>query len=100
MKIRKIYETMEYGPAPESRAAADEWLKAHKNEFQLFINGEWERPKSKKYFESINPANKEFLAKIAEADKTDVGRAVSAARKALPEWAALSGHARARYLYA
>ncbi|MCO6480247.1 MAG: aldehyde dehydrogenase family protein, partial [Phaeodactylibacter sp.] len=91
---------MEYGPAPESRTAADEWLKAHKSEFQLFINGEWEKPKSGKYFESFNPANKEFLAKIAEADKKDVGRAVEAAKKALPEWAALSGHARARYLYA
>ncbi len=100
MKIQKIYDTMEYGPAPESRAAADEWLKAHKSEFQLFINGEWEKPKSGKYFESINPANKEFLAKIAEADKKDLGRAVEAAKKALPGWAALSGHARARYLYA
>ncbi|MCB9053985.1 MAG: aldehyde dehydrogenase family protein [Lewinellaceae bacterium] len=100
MKIRKIYDTMEYGPAPESRAAADEWLKARNNEFQLFVNGQWESPKSKKYFESFNPANKEFLARIAEAGKKDVDRAVSAARKALPAWAALSGHARARYLYA
>ena len=100
MKIQKIYHTMEYGPAPESREAADQWLKAHNNEFQLFINGEWESPKSKKHFESFNPANKELLAKIAEADKKDVDRAVSAARKALPKWAALSGHTRARYLYA
>ncbi|MCO6491691.1 MAG: aldehyde dehydrogenase family protein [Phaeodactylibacter sp.] len=100
MKIRKIYDTMEYGPAPESRAAADEWLQARNHEFQLFIDGQWESPKSKKHFESFNPANKEFLAKIAEAGKKDVDRAVAAARKALPEWAALGGHARARYLYA
>ncbi|MCB0580090.1 MAG: aldehyde dehydrogenase family protein, partial [Phaeodactylibacter sp.] len=100
MKIRKIYDTMEYGPAPESRAAADEWLQARNHEFQLFIDGQWESPKSKKHFESFNPANKEFLARIAEAGKKDVDRAVSAAKKALPGWAALSGHARARYLYA
>ena len=100
MNIQKIYDTMEYGPASESREAADQWLKAHKHEFQLFINGEWESPKSKKYFESFNPANKDFLAKIAEADKKDVDRAVSAAKKALSKWAALRGYARARYLYA
>ena len=40
MNVRDIFETMEYGPAPESRTAADEWLEGHKQEFQLFINGE------------------------------------------------------------
>lgn len=100
MKIKTIYETMEYGPAPESREAADQWLDAHQRAFRLFMNGEWEAPVSGKYFESYNPANKEFLARIAEAGPEDVDRAVMAARQALPQWASLSGHARARYLYA
>lgn len=100
MKIKDLFETMEYGPAPESRDAADQWLDAHQREFQLFINGEWASPVSGKYFDTINPANKEFLARIAEGGPDDVGRAVAAARQALPHWAALSGHARARYLYA
>ena len=100
MKIRKIYETMEYGPAPESREAADAWLNAHEKSFGLFINGAWAAPLSGKFFESFNPANKEFLANIAEAGPEDVAVAVAAARAALPGWAALSGHARARYLYA
>ncbi|MBK8654508.1 MAG: aldehyde dehydrogenase family protein [Haliscomenobacter sp.] len=100
MKIKDLFETMEYGPAPESRDAADQWLDARQREFQLFINGEWAPPVSGKYFDTINPANKEFLARIAEGGPDDVGRAVAAARQALPHWAALSGHARARYLYA
>ncbi|MBP9076881.1 MAG: aldehyde dehydrogenase family protein, partial [Haliscomenobacter sp.] len=100
MKIKDLFETMEYGPAPENRDAADQWLDARQREFQLFINGEWAPPVSGKYFDTINPANKEFLARIAEGGPDDVGRAVAAARQALPHWAALSGHARARYLYA
>ncbi|MBF0286703.1 MAG: aldehyde dehydrogenase family protein [SAR324 cluster bacterium] len=100
MNIQKIYETMEYGPAPESRTVADEWLQLRKHQFDLFIAGTWQTPKIRKYLESINPANKEFLAKIAVADKSDVNKAVSAARKALPGWLAIGSHGRARYLYA
>ncbi len=99
MNVKDLFETMEYGPAPENRDAADQWLDARRREFGLFINGEWTPPASGKYFETINPANKEFLARIAEGGPDDVGRAVAAARQALPHWAALSGHARARYLY-
>ena len=91
---------MEYGPAPESATAAMEWLDTHKRIFKLFINGKWRAPASKKYFDSINPSNTEHLAKLAEANTTDVGRAVAAANEALPEWAALRPHIRARYLYA
>lgn len=91
---------MEYGPAPESASTAHEWLKEHKSQFELFINGKWEKPSSEKYLNSINPANKQFLAKVAIADEKDVDRAVIAAKKALPEWSGLKPHVRARYLYA
>ena len=58
-------------------------------------------PKRKpKYFDSINPADKQVLAKVAKGGKEDVDLAVAAAQKALPEWAALGPHGRARYLYA
>ena len=100
MNIESIYETMEYGPAPESRDAADQWLKSHDHQFQLFIGGEWQAPKTGKYFDSINPANKEVLAKIAKAGKEDVDQAVIAAQNALPQWVELGPHGRARYLYA
>ena len=100
MKIKEIYETMDYGPAPESAAVAIEFLEKHKRTFKLFINGLWKTPASGKYFDSINPSNKEKLAKIAEANTKDVDNAVAAARKALPAWVEIGPHQRARYLYA
>ena len=41
-----------------------------------------------------------MLAEVAKGNVDDVNAAVAAARKAQPAWAALSGHERARYLYA
>ena len=100
MKIKDIFETMEYGPAPESAIEAMDYLKSHNNIFQLFINGEWKAPTSKDYFDSFNPSNKEKLAKISEANEKDVDFAVKAAKEALPEWLNIGAHQRARYLYA
>ncbi len=100
MNVKEIYETMEYGPAPESPVEANHWLAAHNKKFKLFINGKWELPSSGKYFDSVSPMNKSHLAKLAEANKKDVDKAVAAAKKALPAWAGASGHVRARYLYA
>ena len=91
---------MEYGPAPESSSAAKEWLEKHNSKFNLFIDGKWQAPASSKYFQSINPANKQFLADISQANIKDVDKAVQAARKALPKWTELGAHVRARYLYA
>lgn len=100
MEIKEIYNTMVYGPAPETAKPAIEFLEAHQRSFDLFIDGTWVKPNSKKYAETHNPSNKEFLAKIAEADETDVDKAVKAANKALPEWVAIGGFERAKYLYA
>lgn len=100
MKVKEIFDTMVYGPAPETASAAVEYLESHDRSFDLFINGEWTKPNSKKYIESHNPANKEFLAKFAEADETDVNHAVKAAKEALPKWVALGGFERAKFLYA
>ena len=91
---------MAYGPAPESATPVYEWLDAHNRTFELFIDGAWKAPASGVYFDSINPSNKQGLAKIAEANEQDVNAAVEAASKALPGWVAIGGHQRARYLYA
>jgi aldehyde dehydrogenase (NAD+) len=100
MKVKEIFETMEYGPAPESAQEANEWLAQHKGKFELFIDGKWQEPLAKKYFDSESPSTKAHLAKLAEADAKDVDKAVAAAKKALPEWVAIGGHHRARYMYA
>jgi aldehyde dehydrogenase (NAD+) len=46
------------------------------------INGEGVRSASGKTFESRNPATGELLAIVAEGDKEDIDRAVTAARRA------------------
>jgi aldehyde dehydrogenase (NAD+) len=99
-RIAEIFETMEYGPAPESAALAKEWIEQRGARFGLFIDGEWREPASGEYFETQNPAKNVGLARIAQGSSEDVDTAVRAAREAYPAWSALSGHARARYLYA
>src|ERR1700761_8977316 len=96
--VEKFY-SMEYGPAPEDASEVNKWLEAHKRSFGHFIDGAWTQV-SGSSFETRNPATGEVLAKIATADATDVDRAVKAARAALPGWQAITGHQRARYLYA
>jgi aldehyde dehydrogenase (NAD+) len=39
MKIKEIYDTMSYGPAPESADEAIQFLESHKRKFDLFIDG-------------------------------------------------------------
>jgi len=99
--VAKLFETMEYGPAPESDAPALEWIQQHDNgRFGHFINGRWVQPSEGQFFETINPATKAVLARVAQGSKADVDAAVAAANAAAPGWAALPAHARARYLYA
>ncbi|HXS11487.1 MAG TPA: aldehyde dehydrogenase family protein [Acidobacteriaceae bacterium] len=97
--IVEKFQSMEYGPAPEDPGEVNKWLDSHKRSFGHFINGEWTKVGASK-FETKNPATGEVLATIAQADAADVDLAVKAARAALPGWQALTGHQRARYLYA
>jgi aldehyde dehydrogenase (NAD+) len=100
MTVKEIFETMDYGPAPEAADAANAWLEQHKRTFNLFIDGKFVKPKSGEYFETVNPATTKTIAKVAHGSAKDVDAAVKAARKAYGSWSKLSGHARARYLYA
>ena len=99
--VAKLFETMEYGPAPESAAPALEWIQQHGGgQLGHYIGGQWVTPAEGQYFETINPATTAVLARVAQGGKADVDAAVAAARAAAPAWAALTPHARARYLYA
>src|ERR1700722_7340676 len=68
---------------------------------KLLIDGKWVAARSGKTFETINPANEEALALVAEGDKADVDQAVKAARKAFEagKWPSIGPHQRARYLF-
>jgi aldehyde dehydrogenase (NAD+) len=100
MSIKEIFSSMEYGSAPESTEAAEQWLAKRHNKLNHFINGSWVGPSSAKYFETASPARNEVLAMVADGTAKDTDRAVAAAKAAQPEWSALGGHGRARYLYA
>jgi aldehyde dehydrogenase (NAD+) len=100
LKVVEIFETLEYGPAPEAAAPVNAWLAAHERRFGLFINGAWREPADGEYFDSVNPATAAPLAHIAQAGPADVNAAVEAARAALEPWQRLGSHGRARYLYA
>ena len=97
--IPEIFETMAYGPAPEAAAPAHAWLDQHGRSFGLFVGGTW-TGRAGESFETFNPATGKPLARLRQAGAAEVDRAVRAARAAQPEWWALGGHGRARYLYA
>lgn len=85
----------EYAPAPENRDHIQ-----LKEQYELFIGGKWVKPDSGKYFETINPANEERLAMIAEANAKDIDKAVKAARTAYDKyWSKLSPKDRAKYIF-
>jgi aldehyde dehydrogenase (NAD+) len=99
MNVMDIFETMEYGPAPEAAAPGLAWIQTHQP-FGLFINNRWTTPASGQYLESINPASGKSLARVAAGNSADVDTAVAAARAACAGWSKAPGHVRARYLYA
>jgi len=99
--MTKAVKTLEFtgewdlAPAPESKDHI-----SLKPKYGLFINGKFVNPKSGKYFPTINPANEEKLAMIAEANEKDVDLAVKAARKAYNDvWSKISAKERGKYIY-
>lgn len=82
-------------PAPESTSHIN-----MKEQYDLFIGGKWVKPESKKYFDTINPATEEVIAKVADASSSDVDKAVKAARKAYKDvWSKMPANERGKYIY-
>lgn len=81
----------EYAPAPESVKVTIA------DRYGLFIGGQWKA--TDETFATINPANGTVLSQISQANAKDVDHAVSAARKALSEWASMPGKERGKYLF-
>jgi aldehyde dehydrogenase (NAD+) len=97
-KIAQIFQSLDYGPAPEGPEQANAWLDSHGRKFGHFIDGKWTKPG--KTFASDNPASGDKLADITDGTAEDVNAAVKAARAAFKTWSALSGYERGKYLYA
>jgi aldehyde dehydrogenase (NAD+) len=98
MTVRDIFDSMSYGPAPESNAEVLAWLAKHKGQFGHWIDGAFAAPGQT--FATRNPATGDMLAEVTQGSEVDLDAAVAAARRAQPKWARLSGHERAKYLYA
>ncbi len=83
-----------YAPAPESRDIA-----RLKPSYQIFVDGAF-RDGSGEAIKTINPADEEPLAEVAEAGPSDVDDAVRAARRAYDgPWSKMSGAERGKYLF-
>ena len=87
-------EEWNLSPAPENAAHVQ-----LKKKYELFINGEFQKPFSNKYFETVNPATEQAIALVAEANEKDVDKAMKAAAEAHKTWSKLSGAERGKYIY-
>lgn len=96
--ITEVLDSMDYGPAPEDSSAVRAWLESHAEGFGHFIDGKFTKPDEG--FDVIEPATGGRIAHVSQGSQADVDAAVKAARRAQPKWARLSGHDRARHLYA
>ena len=84
-----------YEPSPEN---ADHIQL--KKKYELFIDGKFVKPTKGKYFDTINPATEQKLAEIAEADETDVNKAVKAARNSYENvWSKMPAAERGKYIF-
>jgi len=93
--VKLSFDTLKYAPAPESKSSAT--INA---QYDLFINGKFEKPLSKKYFDTINPATEEKLSSVADANAADVDKAVKAARVAYDKvWSKMPAKERGKYIY-
>jgi aldehyde dehydrogenase (NAD+) len=85
----------DYDPAPESTDHI-----TLKKRYELYIGGEFVAPEKGRYFDTINPATEQKLARVADASEADVDRAVRAARKAYTgAWSRMPASERGKYIY-
>src|SRR2546425_12506510 len=82
--VSEIFETMAYGPAPESDKPALEWIARRNGAFGLFIGGRSVKGKSDAGVHAVNPPPPAPPAPATRAGPADVGRAAAAARQGVP----------------
>jgi aldehyde dehydrogenase (NAD+) len=84
----------DYAPAPE----ATDHVRL-RDEYGLFIGGEFRAPLDGRREPTINPATEEPIAQVAYAGEADLRAAIDAASAAAGPWAALADRERAKYLF-
>ena len=98
MSIETIFDTMEYGTAPEDHSIALQWITDHGGLVGPYVNGVFAPARDD--LAICNPATGERLAGMTLCTTDEVAQAVQSARVAQPGWYAAGGAARARVLYA
>src|SRR5437870_1195318 len=84
-----------YAPAPEST----DHIRLQKR-YDHFINGEFVKPSSGKYFPTINPTTEKVIAEVGAGDEKDIDKAVNAARNAYNKvWKKMPAAERGKYLF-
>ena len=64
-----------------------------------YINGDWVKPDVKEYFDVINPATGEVIARTPLGGKADVDAAAKAASEAFVSWRRVPVNDRVQYLF-
>lgn len=64
------------------------------NEFKMYIGGEWVNAENGETFEDYNPYSGKEYARVPKGKRSDAKRAIEAAAKAFPAWAATPPGAR------
>ena len=87
MTVRDIFDSMDYGPAPESAAEALAWLASHANRFGHWIDGTFTDPGTVPgdTFETRNPATGKTLAQVTQGTPADLDLAVEIGRASCRE---------------
>ena len=98
MSIETIFDTMDYGTAPEYRSVALQWIADRGGLFGAYVNGAFAPARDD--LTICNPATGEKLAGVTLCSKDEVAEVVRCARAAQADWQAAGGPARARVLYA
>jgi phenylacetaldehyde dehydrogenase len=82
-------------------AAADNVSDFIGRKHKMLINGKWVEAASGKSFPTYNPATGEIMAQVAEGDREDINRAVSAARAAFETgpWRTMTASERGRLVW-
>lgn len=68
------------------------------DKYLMLINGKWVKAESGESFEVKNPATGETLALVPKGDREDAKKALEAAKKAFPTWAATPANKRAKFM--
>ncbi len=69
------------------------------NTLQNYINGQWVSSTSSEYWDVVNPASQEMMAKVPAGSAADVDAAASSASEGFKEWKRMPAGKRIQYLF-